>query len=132
MRGLYLLDLAMPELVALGVRIRLPYLAATGSGRIATCETAGSVEAYDLERETLTRVDKSAVHYSSYSAPDDTDITVHGLAFMDDGRLVILLDEGRANIVHPDTGAALKLDPQPGDPASSWVFITGAGILMAG
>jgi hypothetical protein len=76
-------------------------------------------------------VSKGRVHYSSYSAPDNAEVTVHGLAFMDDGRLVIQLDEGRGNIVEPETGSALKLDPQPGDPRSRWIFFTGAGILVA-
>ena len=131
-RNLYLLDLAMPELVELDLRGRRPHLAATGAGRVAICTAAGSLQAYDLENLGLVAVEKGGVYYSSYGAPDHGEITVHGLAFMEDGRLVVLLDDGRANIVNPDTGAALKLDPQPGDAASSWVFLTGAGILVAG
>lgn len=130
-RDLYLLDLVMPELVALDVRGRRPCLAATGAGRLGTCSSAGAVQAYDLAGTAISAVEKGSVYYSSYSSGDGRDITVNGLAFMDDGRLVILLDDGRANIVNPDTGQALKLDPQPGDAPSSWVFITGAGILMA-
>jgi hypothetical protein len=130
-RNLYLLDLAMPELVRLSERPRRPFLAGTGIGRLAFCPTASSVQVCDLHGTQLTNVSKGRVHYSSYSAPDNAEVTVHGLAFMDDGRLVIQLDEGRGNIVEPETGSALKLDPQPGDPRSRWIFFTGAGILVA-
>jgi hypothetical protein len=130
-RNLYLLDLAMPELVELDLRSRRPYLAATGAGRVAICTAAGSLQAYDLDGLGLVAAEKGGVYYSSYGAPDHREITVHGLAFMDDRRLVVLLDDGRANIVNPDTGTTLKLDSQPGDAAASWVFITGAGILVA-
>ena len=131
-RELYLLDLAMPELVSLDRRIRVPSIAGNGDGRLAQCSAPGSLNVEALEDVKLVPLDKGSVHYSSYSRPDDSEVTVHGLAFMDDGRLVIALDEGRANIIAPDTGAALKLDEQPGDANSSWVFITGAGILIAG
>lgn len=125
---LYALDLANPELVSLDTRLRRPRLASDASrGRRAQCETASSVAVIDPDGP----VSSGAVNYSTYSEPAEVPVTVHGLAFMDDGRLVILLDAGRGNIITPDTGAALKLDPQPGDDPSRWLFISGGQILIA-
>jgi hypothetical protein len=131
-RQLYLLDLANPELVSLGQRLRRPHLASIPTvGRLASCNSPTWVGAEDLEGDTLVAVPRGSVQYSSYSDPAHEEVTVRGLAFMDDGRLVILLDEGRANIVTPETGAALKLDPQPDDAPSRWLFISGGQILIA-
>lgn len=130
-RELYLLDLEMPELVRVGHRARRPWIAATGAGRVAWCPSASSLTVYELSNNEFARVPRGDVHYSSYSAPDNGLVTIHGIAFMDDGRIAIQLDAGRGNIVDPATGSALKLDPQPGDPASRWIFVTGKGVLIA-
>jgi hypothetical protein len=132
-RQLYLLDLDNPELTSLAQRLRRPHLASIPSaGRLAGCSSPAWVGTEDLDGDKVVSVPRGSVQYSSYSEPADQQVTVHGLAFMDDGRLVILLDEGRANIVTPETGAALKLDAQPGDARSRWIFISGGQILIAG
>ena len=108
-----------------------------GSGEANAEANAGETEAEAGETEAdeagADEADAAGeAEANAEAAGDGQDPPVHGLAFMEDGRLVVLLDDGRANIVNPATGAALKLDPQPGDAASSWVFLTGAGILVAG
>jgi hypothetical protein len=132
-RDLYLLDLEHPELISLQRRPRRPYLAThQGVRTLAYCDSASSVTIERFDGAQLAPALAGGVSYSKYSAPADDDITVHGLAFLDDRRVVIALDEGRANIVDPESGAALKLDEQPGDAYARWVFICGGKILLAG
>jgi len=67
---------------------------------------------------------------TTYGAPDGESLSITGLAFLGDGRVLAALDRGRGNI-YAD-GGALKLDPRPGDAPSRWVFVYGGQILVAG
>jgi hypothetical protein len=67
---------------------------------------------------------------SEYSAPAREPMSITGLAFLDDDRVVVALDGGRANIL--DGASALKLDPFEGDPPSRWILIHAGQVLLAG
>ncbi len=107
-----------------------PYLAASPNGtRIAWGRSRTSVEIAALDGTRLAPID-SVYYPSEYSGPDEP-LAIHGLAFLDDHRLVILLDRGRANIVDLDSKQTLKLDPQPGDVPARWIFIYAGQTLIA-
>ncbi len=75
---------------------------------------------------------EKSIHTSygeTFSEPADETITITGIAFLDDDRVVVGLGEGRANILLRE--GALKLDPFPGDPPSRWIFIHQGQILVA-
>lgn len=128
-RNLYLLDLADPELVPLDRRVRLPYLASS-RGQLALCTDPAAVDVAPLDGHALGD-SAGGVRYSAYTEPRDERVTVHGLGYLDDGRLIVALDGGRGNIVDVATGAALKLDPQPGDDRRRWIFFCNGKILIA-
>jgi hypothetical protein len=69
---------------------------------------------------------------NAFSMPEEEPLDVTGVAFLDEKRVVVALGKGRANILEIDSGNALKLDPQPGDSLSRWVFTYGGKILIAG
>ena len=132
-RDLYLLDLDHPELASLSRRARRPHLAGNpATGHVAYCDAASTVEIETFDGTGLGTALPGGIYYSTYMAPTDGPVTVHGLAFLDDGRLVIALDEGRANIIDPDSHQTLKLDEQPGDAFGRWLFLCAGRILIAG
>jgi hypothetical protein len=59
-------------------------------------------------------------------------LSVTGLAFLDERRLVVGLSRGNANILDLVDGTALRIDPFPDDPQDRWVFIYDGNILVAG
>ena len=130
---LYELDLAQGELMRINRQLLRPFVATyPDKSYLAAVLDSGAVEVGGWTGGGIVAaLPTSDVRYSGYLTPADTDVTVHGLAFMDDGRLVIALDEGRGNIFDRETGAALKLDPQPGDPPSRWMFFCGGKLLIA-
>ena len=62
------------------------------------------------------------VYSDSYRLPNEEPISLRGLAFASDDELLVLLDEGRGNLIDLDPPSPFKLDSHYGDPASSWTF----------
>jgi hypothetical protein len=130
-RNLFVLDLAQRELDALYQQNTAPHLAVSPNGARIAWASGTSVSVANLAGEALEHLD--GVHYpETFSDPDDEPLQVRGLAFLDDDRLAVALSHGRGNILDVTQGRALKLDPQPGDPTSRWVFTFGGQILIAG
>ena len=134
---LYELDLAQGELIRMDRQLIRPFIATHFDGEtlyVAAVTDTGAVDVGHYAGDAkITSPPNSDVKYSGgYIEPaDEKEITVRGLAFMDDGRLVIALDHGRGNIFDHKIGAALKLDPQPGDVRSRWMFFCSGKLLIA-